>query len=82
MMNVTADDGLIISMLLKIMNAQKTIEMESALALPDDGKIVAIDIDSEAFETGLPISRRQTWNTKSSTLNLKPTWFSRNLLLI
>ncbi|XP_073310907.1 flavonoid 3',5'-methyltransferase-like isoform X2 [Primulina huaijiensis] len=47
MMNVPADEGLLISMLLKIMNAKKTIEigvftgyslLSSALALPDDGK--------------------------------------------
>ncbi|XP_075485932.1 flavonoid 3',5'-methyltransferase-like [Primulina tabacum] len=62
-MNVPADEGLFLSMLLKVMNAKKTIELgvftgysllSTALALPDDGKIVAIDPDREAFETGLP----------------------------
>lgn len=47
-MNVTADEGQFISMLLKIMNAKKTIEvgvftgyslLTTALALPDDGKV-------------------------------------------
>ena len=47
-MNVPADEGLFISMLLKIMNAKKTIEvgvftgyslLSTALALPDDGKV-------------------------------------------
>ncbi|XP_073130574.1 flavonoid 3',5'-methyltransferase-like [Henckelia pumila] len=67
MMNVPADEGLFISMLLKIMNAKKTIELgvftgysllSTALALPDDGKIVAIDPDREAFETGLPFIQK------------------------
>lgn len=47
-MNVHADEALFISMLLKIMNAKKTIEvgiftgyslLSTALALPDDGKV-------------------------------------------
>ncbi|CAA0833158.1 Putative caffeoyl-CoA O-methyltransferase [Striga hermonthica] len=63
LMNVTADEGQFLSMLLKIMNAKKTIEvgvftgyslLSTALALPHDGKIIAIDPDREAFETGLP----------------------------
>ncbi|XP_073125390.1 flavonoid 3',5'-methyltransferase-like isoform X1 [Henckelia pumila] len=67
LMNVPPDEGLFISMLLKLMNAKKTIEigvftgyslLSTALALPDDGKIVAIDIDNEAFETGLPFIQK------------------------
>ncbi|GFP88381.1 flavonoid 3' 5'-methyltransferase [Phtheirospermum japonicum] len=67
LMNVTADEGQFISMLLKIMNAKKTIEigvftgyslLSTALALPDDGKIVAIDPDREAYETGLPFIKK------------------------
>ncbi|KZV57712.1 flavonoid 3',5'-methyltransferase-like [Dorcoceras hygrometricum] len=67
MMNVPADEGLFLSMLLKLVNAKKTIELgvftgysllSTALALPDDGKIVAIDPDREAFETGLPFIRK------------------------
>ncbi|XP_073021434.1 LOW QUALITY PROTEIN: flavonoid 3',5'-methyltransferase-like [Primulina eburnea] len=67
MMNVPADEGLFLSMLLKVMNAKKTIELgvftgysllSTALALPDDGKIVAIDPDREAFETGLPFIQK------------------------
>ncbi|XP_073125391.1 flavonoid 3',5'-methyltransferase-like isoform X2 [Henckelia pumila] len=47
LMNVPPDEGLFISMLLKLMNAKKTIEigvftgyslLSTALALPDDGK--------------------------------------------
>ncbi|KAL1565281.1 flavonoid 3',5'-methyltransferase-like [Salvia divinorum] len=63
LMNVPADEGQFIHMLLKIMNAKKTIELgvftgysllSTALALPGDGKIIAIDPDMEAYETGLP----------------------------
>ncbi|CAA2970565.1 flavonoid 3, 5 -methyltransferase-like [Olea europaea subsp. europaea] len=62
-MNVPADEGQFISLLLKVMNAKKTIEvgvftgyslLSTALALPDDAKIVAIDPNREAYETGLP----------------------------
>ncbi|KAK6116595.1 hypothetical protein DH2020_049701 [Rehmannia glutinosa] len=62
-MNVPADEGQFISMLLKLMNAKKTIEvgvftgyslLVTALALPNDGKVIAIDPDREAYETGLP----------------------------
>ncbi|KAL2233720.1 flavonoid 3',5'-methyltransferase [Sesamum indicum] len=63
LMNVTADEGQFLSMLLKIMNAKKTIEvgvftgyslLTTALSLPHDAKIIAIDPDREAYETGLP----------------------------
>ncbi|KAI3452598.1 hypothetical protein Pfo_009262 [Paulownia fortunei] len=62
-MNVPADEGQFLSMLLKVMNAKKTIEvgvftgyslLVTALALPNDGKVIAIDPDREAYETGLP----------------------------
>ncbi|KAI6692168.1 hypothetical protein NL676_019878 [Syzygium grande] len=66
-MNVPADEGQLISMMLKLMNAKKTIEigvftgyslLTTALALPADGKIIAIDQDKEAYETGLPFIRK------------------------
>ncbi|KAK4488767.1 hypothetical protein RD792_004552 [Penstemon davidsonii] len=62
-MNVPADEGQFLSMLLKVMNAKKTIEvgvftgyslLATALALPFDGKVIAIDPDREAYEAGLP----------------------------
>ncbi|KAL3728588.1 hypothetical protein ACJRO7_033215 [Eucalyptus globulus] len=58
-MNVPADEGQLISMMLKLMNAKKTIEigvftgyslLTTALALPADGK--------EAYEIGLPYIRK------------------------
>ncbi|KAL3728590.1 hypothetical protein ACJRO7_033217 [Eucalyptus globulus] len=66
-MNVPADEGQLISMMLKLMNAKKTIEigvftgyslLTTALALPADGKIIAIDRDKEAYEIGLPYIRK------------------------
>lgn len=47
-MNVPADEGQLLSMMLKVMNAKKTIEvgvftgyslLATALALPDNGKV-------------------------------------------
>ncbi|XP_056691333.1 caffeoyl-CoA O-methyltransferase-like [Spinacia oleracea] len=55
--------GQMISFLLKKENAKKTIEVGvfigyslllTALSIPDDGKITAIDCDREAYEIGLP----------------------------
>ncbi|KAG8388563.1 hypothetical protein BUALT_Bualt02G0138400 [Buddleja alternifolia] len=73
LMNVSADEGQFISMLLKIMNAKRTIEvgvftgyslLTTALALPDDGKIIAIDPDREAYETGLPFIQKANMTRK------------------
>ncbi|KAK9675405.1 hypothetical protein RND81_11G005500 [Saponaria officinalis] len=66
-MSVSVDEAQFISMLLKIMNAQKTLELgvftgysllATALALPQHGKIVAIDVDDEAYELGLPFIKK------------------------
>ncbi|KAL2519708.1 putative caffeoyl-CoA O-methyltransferase [Abeliophyllum distichum] len=73
LMNVPADEGQFLSMLLKLMNAKKTIEvgvftgyslLSTALALPDDGKIIAIDPDREAYETGLPFIQKANMSHK------------------
>lgn len=59
--------GQMISYLLKLANARNTIEVGvytgyslllTALAIPDDGKITAIDIDREAYEIGLPFIKK------------------------
>ncbi|GAB2297074.1 hypothetical protein Dimus_031175 [Dionaea muscipula] len=61
-MNVSVDEAQFLSMLLKLIKAKKTLEvgvftgyslLATALALPEDGKVIAIDIDKEAFEMGL-----------------------------
>ncbi|XP_040368219.1 flavonoid 3',5'-methyltransferase isoform X2 [Rosa chinensis] len=66
-MNMPVDEGLLLSVLLKIMNAKKTLELgvftgysllTTALALPADGKITAIDPDKEAYEVGLPFIQK------------------------
>ncbi|RZC51665.1 hypothetical protein C5167_020094 [Papaver somniferum] len=62
-----ADEGPIMSLLLKLVNAKKTIEigvytgyslLVTALALPKDGKTIAIDPDRSMFEIGLPFFRK------------------------
>ncbi|XP_021750950.1 caffeoyl-CoA O-methyltransferase-like [Chenopodium quinoa] len=59
--------GQMISFLLKKENAKKTIEVGvftgyslllTALSIPDDGKIVAIDCDREAYQIGLPFIKK------------------------
>ncbi|XP_021751264.1 caffeoyl-CoA O-methyltransferase-like [Chenopodium quinoa] len=59
--------GQMISFLLKKENAKKTIEVGvftgyslllTALSIPDDGKITAIDCDREAYEIGLPFIKK------------------------
>ncbi|XP_038976571.1 norbelladine 4'-O-methyltransferase-like [Phoenix dactylifera] len=56
-----------LSILLKIMNAKKTLELgvftgysllATALALPTEGKVTAIDINRSNFEIGLPFIQK------------------------
>ncbi|CAL4999557.1 unnamed protein product [Urochloa decumbens] len=58
------DEEQMLSMLLKVMGARNTIEvgvftggsvLATALAIPDDGKIVAIDVSREYFDIGRPV---------------------------
>nr|QTZ19638.1 caffeoyl coenzyme A ester O-methyltransferase 7 [Bixa orellana] len=58
------DAGQLIAMLLKLTNAKKTIEIGvytgyslllTALTIPEDGQITAIDVNRETYEIGLPI---------------------------
>lgn len=61
------DEAQFISILLKVMNAKKTLEigvftgyslLTTALAIPSDGKVTAIDVNKEAYETGLPFIQK------------------------
>ncbi|KAG6425492.1 hypothetical protein SASPL_115930 [Salvia splendens] len=67
-MNVPADEGQFISMLLKIMNAKGVFSgyslLATALALADHGQIIAIDPDREAYETGLPFIEKANMTHK------------------
>ncbi|KAK9275726.1 hypothetical protein L1049_022994 [Liquidambar formosana] len=67
MMGTAPDAGQLMAMLLKLLNAKKTIEVGvftgyslllTALSIPDDGKIIAIDVNREAYEIGLPIIQK------------------------
>ncbi|XP_048134002.1 probable caffeoyl-CoA O-methyltransferase At4g26220 [Rhodamnia argentea] len=60
--------GQFIALLLKLLNVKKTIEVGiftgyslllTALTIPQEGKIIAIDVDREAYEIGLPFIRKR-----------------------
>ncbi|XP_073156977.1 cation-dependent phenylpropanoid and flavonoid 8-O-methyltransferase 1-like [Henckelia pumila] len=64
LMATAPDAGQLMAMLLKLVNAKKTIEIGvftgyslllTALTIPDDGKITAIDLDRNSYEIGLPV---------------------------
>ncbi|GLJ31603.1 hypothetical protein SUGI_0634430 [Cryptomeria japonica] len=64
LMAVPADEGQFLMLLLKLINAKKTIEIGvftgysllcTALALPPDGKIIGIDMNRESYDLGRPI---------------------------
>lgn len=66
-MTVPVDEGQLLSMLLKVMNAKKTLELgvftgysllTTALALPDDGSIIAIDLNRETYDFGLEFIKK------------------------
>eukprot|EP01018_Ginkgo_biloba_P011118 Gb_23220 [translate_table: standard] len=63
-MATPAEQGQFLMLLLKLINAKRTMEIGvftgysllcTALALPDDGKIVAVDINRQDYELGRPI---------------------------
>ncbi|KAK1280191.1 Flavonoid 3',5'-methyltransferase [Acorus gramineus] len=71
LMNLPPEEGQLLSLLFKLMNAKKGIEvgvfygyslLNAALALPEDGQvhysIIAIDMDRETYEKGLPLIQK------------------------
>uniref|UniRef100_A0A0E0DXM0 tricin synthase n=1 Tax=Oryza meridionalis TaxID=40149 RepID=A0A0E0DXM0_9ORYZ len=63
LMTTSADEGQFLNLLLKLIGAKKTMEigvytgyslLATALAIPDDGTILAMDINRENYELGLP----------------------------
>ncbi|CAM6119522.1 unnamed protein product [Calypogeia fissa] len=63
MISTSADEGQFLSLLMKLINAKNTIEigvftgyslLATALALPEDGKIVAMDVKRESYDIGVP----------------------------
>ncbi|MQM11934.1 hypothetical protein Taro_044841, partial [Colocasia esculenta] len=66
-MTTSADEGQFLSLLLKLIDAKNTMEigvytgyslLATALALPDDGKIIAMDINRENYELALPVIQK------------------------
>ncbi|CAI8609282.1 unnamed protein product [Vicia faba] len=64
LMATPADEGQLLSMVIKLINAKNTLEigvftgyslLSTALALPSDGKVLALDVSREYYELGLPI---------------------------
>ncbi|KAH9323506.1 hypothetical protein KI387_018145, partial [Taxus chinensis] len=66
-MATSADGGQFLSLLLKLINAKNTMEigvftgyslLSTALALPDYGKIIAMDNNRETYDLGLPFIQK------------------------
>ncbi|KAL1202940.1 putative caffeoyl-CoA O-methyltransferase [Cardamine amara subsp. amara] len=66
-MATAPDAGQLMEMLLNLVNAKKTIEVGvftgyslllTALTLPEDGKVIAIDVNRDSYELGLPVIKK------------------------
>ncbi|XP_073279121.1 cation-dependent phenylpropanoid and flavonoid 8-O-methyltransferase 1-like [Primulina huaijiensis] len=66
-MGASPDVGQLMALLLKLVNPKKTIEigvftgyslLVTALNIPEDGKIIAIDLDRSTYEMGLPVIQK------------------------
>ncbi|KAK4797960.1 hypothetical protein SAY86_030286 [Trapa natans] len=66
-MATAPDAGQMIAMLLSLVGAKRTIEIGvftgyslllTALSIPDDGKIIAVDLNRQAYEMGLPVIKK------------------------
>ncbi|XP_020217718.1 caffeoyl-CoA O-methyltransferase 5 [Cajanus cajan] len=67
LMATPADEGQLLGMLLKLINAKNTMEigvytgyslLSTALALPPHGKILAMDVNRQYYELGLPVIQK------------------------
>ncbi|XP_055961754.1 caffeoyl-CoA O-methyltransferase-like isoform X2 [Mercurialis annua] len=76
--SVPVDEGLFLTMLMKIMNPKKTLEigvftgyslLATALGLADDAQVTAIDTDKEAYEVGLPFIQKAGVDHKINFIN-------------
>ncbi|RZR98557.1 hypothetical protein BHM03_00027925, partial [Ensete ventricosum] len=65
--SLACDQLQFMSMLLKLINARKTLEigvftgsslLATALALPEDGKVLAIDVNRKYFDLGFPVIQK------------------------
>ncbi|KAJ7957572.1 Caffeoyl-CoA O-methyltransferase [Quillaja saponaria] len=88
-MNVPVDEAQLISLLLKLMNAENTLEvgvftgyslLATALALPPEGKVIAIDVDKEAYHTGLPFIQKAGVENKIKFIQSDATSALDNLI--
>ncbi|WVZ92335.1 hypothetical protein U9M48_038409 [Paspalum notatum var. saurae] len=66
-MQSSPDEAQLLRMLLKLTGARRTLEvgvftgyslLATALALPDDGRVIGIDVDRAAYEIGSPFIER------------------------
>lgn len=67
MMATPPDEGQFLMLLLRLMNAKRTLEIGvytgysllcTALALPPDGKVIALDISKEWYDIGAPVIQK------------------------
>ncbi|KAK2410828.1 caffeoyl-CoA O-methyltransferase [Trifolium repens] len=75
LMATSADEGQLLSLLVKLINAKNTMEIGvytgysllcTALALPSDGKVLALDINREYYDLGLPMIEKAGENNKGT----------------
>ncbi|XP_050234541.1 caffeoyl-CoA O-methyltransferase-like [Mercurialis annua] len=75
---VPVDEGQFLTMLMKIMNPKKTLEigvftgyslLATALGLADDAQVTAIDINQDAYEVGLQFIRKAGVEHKINFIN-------------
>ncbi|CAN1126840.1 Probable caffeoyl-CoA O-methyltransferase At4g26220 [Linum perenne] len=90
LMATAPDAAQLLSLLLKLINAKKTIEVGvftgyslllTALSIPHDGKITAIDMSRESYEIGLPIIRKAGVEHKIDFVESEAAPFLDKLLL-